>query len=72
MSDDKVITCETQSKGTPSLVNFKQPGNHGVTHTFINPTDSGQAIGWPSFTDGVYPQTQGLATTLESTSIFWD
>jgi hypothetical protein len=66
------ITCETQPKGSPSLVNFKQPGNYGATHRFYNPTDVNAAPGWSGFTDGKTTPTLSLATTLELQTTFWD
>lgn len=64
-SSATTITCETQPKGNASLVNFKQPGAYGATHRFYNPADETVSPGWSAVTDGKYPPTVSLATTLE-------
>jgi hypothetical protein len=37
-----------------------------VTHAFINPADPNQLFQWADFTNGIYPSTKSLMTTLET------
>jgi hypothetical protein len=48
-----------------------QPGGHGATRSFINPPADG-AASFNSLIEGVVPALKSLATTLETTTTFWD
>jgi len=65
-STDERIFCETGSKTTPSYTG-PQPGQPGITYTFVNPADENTIPDWANSLDGTFPDKQvSLATTLET------
>jgi hypothetical protein len=72
LSSDKSIICETGSKVTPSLVGVSQPGNYGVSHSYVNPSDEFKNVDWSQIKTNVYPTVKSLKTTLETIRFVYD
>lgn len=64
-SSDERIYCETGSKATPSVLG-PQPGQPGITYTFVNPTDLSVTPNWANSLDGTFPKKVSLQTALET------
>ena len=64
-STEEIIYCETGSKATASRTG-PQPGQPGITYTFVNPANEDVTPDWTNSLDSTYPKTTKLATSLES------
>lgn len=64
-STDEKVYCETGPKATAS-VSGPQPGQPGITYTFVNPTDTNENPTWTNSLDATHPKTISLATSLET------
>ena len=62
---DEKIYCETGSKSAPSVLG-PQPGQPGITYSFVNPTDTSVTPDWDNSLDTTYPKVKSLATSLET------
>ena len=64
-STDEKVYCETGPKATAS-VSGPQPGQPGITYTFVNPTNADENPTWANSLDATHPKTTSLATSLET------
>lgn len=64
---DEKITCVTGPKATVSVAG-PQPGQPGITHSFVNPADENITPDWTTGVDGTYAAdtTVSLATSMET------
>jgi hypothetical protein len=58
---DEKIYCETGSKSAPSVIG-PQPGQPGITYSFVNPTDINTTPDWDNSLGNTYPKEVRLAT----------
>lgn len=64
-STDEKIFCETGPKATASVTG-PQPGQPGITYTFVNPTDETVTPNWANSLDNTFQKTSVLSTSLET------
>ena len=64
-STDEKIFCETGPKATASVTG-PQPGQPGITYTFVNPTNEDVTPNWTNSLDNTYPKKSVLTTSLET------
>lgn len=64
-STDEKLVCDTGPKATASVTG-PQPGQPGITHMFVNPSDPKLTPHLENIFDGTYPTTKWLDTTIET------
>jgi hypothetical protein len=64
LSTEEKLICETGSKASPSILG-PQPGQPGITYTFVNPED-GSTPTWANSLGNTYPKETKLWTSLET------